>query len=103
MKLKSFRVTNFQSVMDSGDIDAGEITCLVGKNEAGKSAILKALYRLNPIRAGDGKFDAVDDYPTGGFRHEAHSHLLFRILPYRDFEPGHHSCAKCFSGNAKID
>ena len=43
MKLKSFRVTNFQSVFDSGPVDTGEITCLVGKNEAGKSAILKAL------------------------------------------------------------
>jgi len=25
------------------------MTCLVGKNESGKSAILQALYKLNPV------------------------------------------------------
>ena len=36
---------------------------MVGKNEAGKTAILKALYRLNPIIETDGEFNAIDDYP----------------------------------------
>lgn len=39
------------------------VTCLVGKNEAGKTALLKALYRLNPLVEEEGKFDPVDDYP----------------------------------------
>jgi predicted ATP-dependent endonuclease of OLD family len=38
-------------------------TCLVGKNEAGKTALLKALYRLNPIVETEGRFDVTDDYP----------------------------------------
>src|SRR5271169_6263027 len=63
MKLKSFKVTNFQSVYDSGEILTGDITCLVGKNEAGKTALLKALYKLNPIRPGDADYDYIDDYP----------------------------------------
>jgi AAA15 family ATPase/GTPase len=42
MKLQSFRVTEFQSVKDSGVIKVDDIACLVGKNEAGKSALLKA-------------------------------------------------------------
>lgn len=63
MKLQSFRVTNYKSVLDSGPIDVDEITCLVGKNEAGKSAILGALYRLNPIRPEDAAFSITDDYP----------------------------------------
>ena len=36
---------------------------MVGKNEAGKTALLKALYRLNPIVEGEGHFDTTDDYP----------------------------------------
>ena len=36
---------------------------MVGKNEAGKTALLEALYRLNPIVSLDGNFDVTDDYP----------------------------------------
>ncbi|MBE3039739.1 MAG: AAA family ATPase, partial [Chloroflexi bacterium] len=39
------------------------VACLVGKNEAGKTAVLQALYRLNPIVENDGNFDVTDDYP----------------------------------------
>jgi predicted ATP-dependent endonuclease of OLD family len=63
MRLKSFRVFNFQSVLDSGLIEIEQCVCLVGKNEAGKSAILKALYKLNPVRTADGQFNITDDYP----------------------------------------
>ena len=63
MKLTKVRITNFQSVEDSTEFDIGDVTCLVGKNEAGKTALLKALYRLNPILGADGNFDPTDDYP----------------------------------------
>ena len=36
---------------------------MVGKNEAGKTALLRALYRLNPIIPEEGNFDVTDDYP----------------------------------------
>jgi hypothetical protein len=63
MKLKEFQVTMYQSVLDSGVVDVGDVVCLVGKNEAGKTALLKALYKLNPIRPEDAAFSATDDYP----------------------------------------
>ena len=63
MLLKTFCVRDFQSVRDSNPVDVGDITCLVGKNEAGKTALLKALYRLNPITKGEDRFDVTDDYP----------------------------------------
>ncbi len=63
MKLNKVRITNFQSIEDSTEFDIGDVTCLVGKNEAGKTALLKALYRLNPINESDGNFDPTDDYP----------------------------------------
>jgi predicted ATP-dependent endonuclease of OLD family len=63
MKLASFRITNFQSIRDSNVCEVGDITCLVGKNEAGKTALLRALYRLNPLVPSEGNFDVTDDYP----------------------------------------
>ena len=63
MKLTKVRITEFQSIQDSTEFEIGDVTCLVGKNEAGKTALLKALYRLNPINETDGKFDDTDDYP----------------------------------------
>lgn len=48
MKLISAHVTNFRSAEDSEPFSVEQVTCLVGKNEAGKSAILLALAALNP-------------------------------------------------------
>nr|WP_281720517.1 AAA family ATPase [Nitrosomonas nitrosa] len=64
MKLKEFRVREFRSVWDSGTVNVdGQVTCLVGKNEAGKTALLTALYRTNPIIASAAVFDETYDYP----------------------------------------
>ena len=64
MKLKEYRIREFRSVWDSGPIKVDEqTTCFVGKNEAGKTTILDALYRTNPIRAKDAVFNETYDYP----------------------------------------
>ncbi len=63
MKLSKVRIKEFQSIIDSNEFEINDITCLVGKNEAGKTAVLKSLYRLNPIIKAEGKYDVTDDYP----------------------------------------
>lgn len=64
MKLKQYRVREFRSIWDSGLIEVDDqTTCFVGKNEAGKTTVLTALYRTNPIREGDAVFDETYDYP----------------------------------------
>ena len=64
MKLTQYRVREFKSVWDSGSIEIGDRqTCLVGKNEAGKTALLIALYRTSPIIADAAAFDETYDYP----------------------------------------
>lgn len=63
MKLHTAEVREFKSVWASNSFGVDRVTCLVGKNEAGKTAVLEALYRLNPIVEGDGVFDVTDDYP----------------------------------------
>ena len=63
MKLTKVRITNFQCIQASTEFDIGDVTCLVGKNESGKTALLKALYCLNPINEEDGNFTVIADYP----------------------------------------
>lgn len=63
MKLETVHVTNFRSAEDSEEFKVGPVTCLVGKNEAGKSAILLALAALNPHDATPAIFDKERDYP----------------------------------------
>ena len=63
MELIKAHVTNFRSVEDSEEFDAGQVVCLVGKNEAGKSALLTALAALNPHPSTPAIFDKERDYP----------------------------------------
>lgn len=63
MQLLKVHVTNFRSVDDSEEFSVDPVTCLVGKNEAGKSAILLALAALNPHSATPAVFNKERDYP----------------------------------------
>ncbi len=63
MKLSTVHVTNFRSVEDSGEFEVGQVLCLVGKNEAGKTAIEQALAGLNPHPSTPVSFDLERDYP----------------------------------------
>jgi len=56
MILESARVENYKCIEDSTEFSIRSLTALVGKNESGKTALLKALYRVNPILPVDGKF-----------------------------------------------
>ena len=49
MQLKAFRVQKFRNIEDSGEVELLDaLTCVVGKNQAGKSALLRALHKFNP-------------------------------------------------------
>ncbi len=62
MVLKRYKVENFRSVLNSGWIDCDNVTTLVGINEAGKSNLLLALWKLNPAR--EGNIDVLHDMPV---------------------------------------
>lgn len=62
MKLETFRVCNYRSINDSGDIDVSRITALLGRNESGKSNLLRALHSLNPIE-GACALKPIKDFP----------------------------------------
>lgn len=63
MKLQTVHVTNFRSAEDSEVFQTDRVTCLVGKNESGKSAVLLALAALNPHPATPVVLDKERDYP----------------------------------------
>lgn len=63
MKLIKVRAQNYRSIEDSGEFDIGDLTCLVGKNEAGKTALLSALRALRPSKSQDFAIDETIDYP----------------------------------------
>lgn len=65
MKLIQFRVTDFRSVKDSGWIDVGAVTSLIGTNESGKTNLLLPLWKLNPAQ--DGEIDPIADYPRSRY------------------------------------
>lgn len=62
MKLARFKVMNFKSIECSGWIDCEDVTTLVGVNEAGKSNLILALWKLKPARGGE--IDILHDMPT---------------------------------------
>lgn len=50
MRLSSFRVQMYKSILDSGWVDITALMVIVGKNESGKTSLLKALHKLNPFK-----------------------------------------------------
>ena len=64
MQLKSFRVHKFRNIEDSGEVELLDaLTCVVGKNQAGKSALLRALHKFNPHRPEP--YDMRREWPRG--------------------------------------
>ena len=64
MKLKTVQIDHFKHILDSTPVEIQpDITCLVGKNESGKTAFLEALRRLKPAQGGV-KFSINKHYPA---------------------------------------
>ena len=63
MDLWAFKVTNYRNVMDTDWIEVGSITAFVGQNEAGKSNLFEALYRINPFASGEA-YNIDEDWPV---------------------------------------
>jgi predicted ATPase len=61
MKAVRFRVQNFRNIDDSDWIALERVTAFVGRNESGKSALLKALHKFNP--ATPEPYDAQREFP----------------------------------------
>ena len=64
MKLVEAQIESFRNIIDSGSVSIeSDVTCLVGKNESGKTAFLHALHRLFPEQD-NVAFSVPDHYPA---------------------------------------
>ena len=63
MNLTQARVTNYRNILDSGPVDIGNTTCLVGKNEAGKTAFLRAVEGIKSFDATFKEYGKTENYP----------------------------------------
>jgi predicted ATP-dependent endonuclease of OLD family len=64
MKLKDVRIELYRNVVDSNVFNVEPtVTCLVGKNESGKTTLLHALTSLNPAHPESVRVDITQDYP----------------------------------------
>jgi len=50
MEIKAFRVQMYRCILDSDWIEVTPLTVVVGKNEAGKTTLLRALHKFNPFK-----------------------------------------------------
>ncbi len=63
MKLRRMQVKNFRCIEDSTEFSVSPVTAFVGKNGAGKTSLLEALYKLNPDVDELANFDVLMEYP----------------------------------------
>jgi len=75
MKLTQFKVTKYRNVWDSGWIEVNDITAFVGQNEAGKSNLFEALYRINPF-VPDEAYNIDEDWPVDDWGNKDPSALV---------------------------
>lgn len=75
MQLTHFKVTKYRNVLDSGWIEVGNITAFVGQNEAGKSNLFEALYRINPFAPREA-YNVDEDWPVDEWGNKDRSALV---------------------------
>lgn len=86
MRLKKFQIQNFRNVIDSGWIDVNSVTAFVGQNEAGKSNLFEALYKLNPYQ--DDEYDDSIDWPVDDWKGRTQSDGKPVASAIFELEPG---------------
>ncbi|HEY5367920.1 MAG TPA: AAA family ATPase [Hanamia sp.] len=77
-RLDRFKVYNFRSIEESDWIEVSDNSCLVGTNEAGKTNLLLALWKLKPANAEP--IVPLDDFPRhlySNYKADKHSQDVF--------------------------
>lgn len=81
MLLDKVLIENFRNFTDRQSMEVEPtVTTLIGKNEAGKTTILKALHRLNPANNPDG-FNLTQEYPRRRLARDRRRRDLEELAP----------------------
>lgn len=74
MKIESVRVENFKPIDTTEWVDFEDVSCFIGANEAGKTAFLEAIHKINPVE-GSADYDPLMEYPRSDYRqYDEHQH-----------------------------
>jgi len=80
MKLVCVQIESFRNFLDSTKFDIQpDVTCLVGKNESGKTSALHALWRLNPHVSA--QFNSQQQYPKWLEKRDRKSGHIEEVCP----------------------
>ena len=63
MRLTAFRIENYRCIQDSGWVAIDDIGVIVGKNESGKTSLLKGLWKFRPFK--DEPYNLKREWPRG--------------------------------------
>ncbi|KXK59249.1 hypothetical protein AWW66_25185 [Micromonospora rosaria] len=81
MRLTKVKIQRFRNFTDPQTMMVEpDVTCLVGKNESGKTTILKALHRLNPANRPD-EFGLATEYPRRRLARDRRKERLEEVEP----------------------
>lgn len=82
MRLLQVTIDRFRNFTSPQTIDIEpDVTCFVGKNESGKTTLLKALHRLNPANGTDLEFKQTPEYPMARLSRDRRSEDLDLFSP----------------------
>ncbi|GAB4228619.1 MAG: hypothetical protein Kow0032_09150 [Methyloligellaceae bacterium] len=81
MKLVTFQIKNYKVIGDTETVKADpRVTALVGKNESGKTAVLKAMWKSRNVA--DAAFDKLYDYPRDRYARDRKGTQEVSILEF---------------------
>ena len=76
MELITFRVRMYKGIIDSGWVNIKNLAVLVGKNESGKTSLLKALHKLKPDSSES--YDIEKEWPRKHRKKRNKEHVVCR-------------------------
>ena len=77
MKLTGFQILHYRNIIDSGWIDTGNISSIVGQNECGKSNLLQALSKFSPFD--NAEYEIDEDWPIDGWAEKNSEQVVCRV------------------------
>ena len=77
MELIAFRVRMYKGIIDSGWVNVNRLAVLVGKNESGKTSLLKALHKFNPDSSES--YDMEREWPRKHRKERNQEHVVCQV------------------------
>ena len=104
MLLQTVQIKKFKCIKDSNEFKIDpKVTCLVGKNESGKTALLQALSKINPSDSRDPGLDDLD-YPRHlymGLEEDENAKLEVVITKWKFSDSDFQSLCEMFGPSAQ--